>query len=66
MGTHDPMGIGMSIFLIAFGAILAFAVNAEVGGLEIETVGIILLIVGVVLALLGRSGRAVGGRNHWY
>ncbi|MBA2638263.1 MAG: hypothetical protein H0U79_08615 [Solirubrobacterales bacterium] len=55
MGTHDPMGIGMSIFLIAFGAILAFAVNAEVGGLEIETVGIILLIVGalgLVISLL--------------
>jgi hypothetical protein len=30
------------------------------------TLGIILLIVGVVLAVLGRAGRAVGGRAHWY
>lgn len=30
------------------------------------TIGIILLIVGAVLFVLGRSGRAIGGRNHWY
>lgn len=30
------------------------------------TLGIILLVVGVVLALLGTTGRAVGGRRHWY
>ena len=36
------MGIGTSIFLIAFGAILYFAVNADVSGLEISTVGLIL------------------------
>lgn len=30
------------------------------------TVGVILLIVGAVLLLLGASGRAVGGRSHWY
>ena len=42
------MGIGVSIFLIALGAILAFAVNAEVSGLDVQTVGWILLAVGVV------------------
>ena len=42
------MGIGVSIFLIALGAILAFAVNAEVSGLDITTVGWILLAVGIV------------------
>jgi hypothetical protein len=42
------MGISASILLIAGGAILAFAVNAEVSGLEIQTIGWILLIVGVV------------------
>lgn len=30
------------------------------------TIGIILLIVGVVLALLGTTGRAVGGRRHYF
>lgn len=30
------------------------------------TVGVILLILGLVLLLLGASGRAVGGRAHWW
>ena len=42
------MGIGTSIFLIALGAILYFAVNADVSGLEISTVGLILMIVGAL------------------
>jgi Domain of unknown function (DUF6458) len=42
------MGIGTSIFLIAVGAILYFAVNADVSGLEISTVGLILMICGVL------------------
>lgn len=42
------MGIGTSIFLIALGAILKYAVNAEVSGLEIGTIGVILMIVGVI------------------
>ena len=42
------MGIGTSLFLIAVGAILYFAVDTQVSGLEISTVGIILMVVGVV------------------
>jgi len=42
------MGIGVSIFLIAVGAILAFAVNADVSGLDIAVVGYILMIAGVI------------------
>ncbi len=42
------MGIGVSIFLIAVGAILAFAVNASVSGLDIAVIGYILMIVGVL------------------
>jgi len=42
------MGIGTSIFLIAVGAILYFAVNADISGLEISTVGLILMICGVL------------------
>lgn len=30
------------------------------------TIGLILLVIGVVLMLMGRTGRAVGGRRHYY
>lgn len=46
------MGIGVSLLLIAVGAILAFAVNATVSGIDLVTVGWILMIVGGVGALL--------------
>lgn len=46
------MGIGTSLFLIAVGAILYFAVNADVSGLSISTIGLILMIVGVIGLLI--------------
>ena len=49
------MGIGTSLFLIAVGAILKFAVTASVSGIELETVGAILMVIGIlglVIALL--------------
>ena len=42
------MPIGGSLFLIAVGAILTFAVNAHVSGVDINTVGVILMIVGAL------------------
>jgi hypothetical protein len=42
------MGIGVSVFLIAVGAVLAFAVHAAVNGVNIHTVGIILMIAGAI------------------
>jgi hypothetical protein len=42
------MTIGTSIFLIAVGAILKFAVHTSVSGLSLQTVGVILMIAGVV------------------
>jgi hypothetical protein len=30
------------------------------------TLGIILLVIGAILAILGGTGRMVGGRRHWY
>lgn len=42
------MGIGVSILMIAVGAILVWAVNASVSGVELGTIGVILLIVGAV------------------
>lgn len=42
------MGIGVSIFLIAVGAILTFAVHATLSGVSIQTIGVILMVVGVI------------------
>jgi len=42
------MGIGSSLFLIAVRAILYVAVDADISGLEISTVGIILMIIGIL------------------
>jgi hypothetical protein len=42
------MGISLSIFLIAVGAILAWAVDAEVSGIDLQVAGIILVIVGAL------------------
>jgi hypothetical protein len=47
------MTIGGSLFVIAVGAILYFAVTAHVAGIDIQTVGLILMIVGVVGLALG-------------
>lgn len=46
------MATGTSIFLIALGAILTFAVEAEVSGIDLNTVGIILMVVGVIGVLV--------------
>jgi hypothetical protein len=51
-GRVAAMGIGSSIFLIAVGAILYFAVNATVSGLEISTIGLILMLCGVLGLLI--------------
>jgi hypothetical protein len=40
------MGIGVSIFLLAVGAILAFAVEVTAEGVNLNTVGVILMVVG--------------------
>lgn len=55
------MGIGLSILLIAIGAILTFAVHYSISGVSLHTVGIILIVVGglgfvATLALWMRAG----------
>jgi hypothetical protein len=42
------MGTGFSIFLVALGAILAFAVETDISVIDIDTVGVILMIAGAV------------------
>jgi Domain of unknown function (DUF6458) len=54
-GSTNHMPLGTSIFLIAVGAILRYAVTATVSGISITTIGLILMIVGaagIVLSLL--------------
>jgi hypothetical protein len=68
------MGISLSIFFIAIGAILTWAVSAEVSGIDVTAVGVILLIVGIIgfIASLifwsswggfGSRDAAAGGQN---
>ena len=68
------MGIGVSLVLVAAGAVLIWAVNASVSGVELHTIGWILLIVGAVGALLsmmfwsswGGFGGPADGRRRVY
>ncbi|MFL5964589.1 MAG: DUF6458 family protein [Gaiellaceae bacterium] len=61
------MGIGVSLILIAAGAILTWAVNATVSGVDINTIGVILMIVGaiglVMSMMFWSSWGGVGGRR---
>ena len=45
-GNYRAMYLGTSIFLIALGAILTFAVTATVAGIDIQTAGVVLMVVG--------------------
>lgn len=62
------MGIGTSLFLIAVGAILKWAISVNGDGFNINTIGVILMIVGVIGLLISLlagsmwSGRG-GGRT---
>lgn len=57
------MGIGTSLFLVALGAILYFAVTASVSGLSLSTIGLILMIVGVIGLLISLFWMTAAGRR---
>jgi len=46
------MGVAVGLILAAFGAILTWAVNADVSGLNVTAVGVILLVVGILIVIL--------------
>jgi hypothetical protein len=46
------MGMGVSLFLIAAGAILMWAVTTTASGIDVHTVGVLVMIVGLVGFLL--------------
>jgi Domain of unknown function (DUF6458) len=47
------MTIGTSLFLIAVGAVLRYAVEATVAGFDIQTAGLILIIIGAIGLVIG-------------
>jgi hypothetical protein len=69
------MGISLSVLLIAVGAILTWAVTAEVSGIDLQVAGVILMVVGaigLVASLIfwsswggfgNRDAAAAGGQN---
>ena len=48
----------LGIVLIVVGFVAAIPI--------LETIGVILVVVGLILAILGGTGRAVGGRRHYW
>lgn len=48
--------LGLVLLLVGFLAKIAI----------LWTLGIVLIVVGVILELVGAAGRTVGGRRHWY
>lgn len=47
------MTIGGSIFLIVVGAILKFAITDSISGVDLQTIGVILMVAGVLGLILG-------------
>jgi hypothetical protein len=52
---HDPnptkeaiMAIGLSLFFLAVGAILTFAIDTTVNGVDLDTIGVILMLIGLL------------------
>ncbi len=62
------MTFGSSLFLIAVGAILRYATTFEVNGVNIDEVGLILMIVGVIGFVLSLIYELIwaGERQRWY
>ena len=47
------MTVGASIFLVAVGAIMRYAVTDSISGVDLATIGLILMIAGIVGLLIG-------------
>lgn len=57
------MGIGAGILIAAVGAVLAFAVTAEVAGVDVQTIGVIMLIAGLAIALIAAIATTASRRR---
>jgi hypothetical protein len=56
----------MSIFLIAAGAILRYAITITISGVELQTVGLILMIVGIIGLVISLAVMFVGDKRDEY
>ena len=52
--------------LVLLGVIVLAVVGLLAKIAILQTIGLVLAVSGVVLALLGRTGNAIGGRNHYW
>lgn len=61
------MGLGASLFLIAGGAILIWGVTGEVAGLDVDAIGAILMVIGIIGLILSlifwSTWGGLGGRR---
>ena len=61
------MGLGASLFLVAAGAILIWGVTGELAGLDVDAIGVILIVIGIIGLILSMifwsSWGGVGGRR---
>jgi hypothetical protein len=61
------MGLGASLFLIAAGAILLWGVTGELAGLDVDAIGVILMVIGIIGLILSMifwsSWGGLGGRR---
>jgi Family of unknown function (DUF6131) len=55
---EEPQMIILGIVLVVVGLVAGIPI--------LETIGVILLVIGAILWVLGSTGRAVGGRKHYY
>lgn len=62
-GNQALMYIGTSIFLIALGAILRYAVTFTISGIDVQTVGLILMIVGIIGLVITVAMMLLGQRD---
>jgi hypothetical protein len=59
------MTVGGSIFLIAVGAILRYAVTDSISGVDLATIGLILMIAGIVGLVIGLFMYTTGRRDSY-
>ena len=57
-GEKEPQTIILGLVLLAVGILTGISI--------LTTIGVILMVVGAILWILGASGRAVGGRPHYW
>ncbi|MGI8595457.1 MAG: DUF6458 family protein [Solirubrobacteraceae bacterium] len=57
------MSLGASLFLIAIGAILRYAITESISGIELQTVGLILMIVGIIGLVLSVAWMIASSRG---